>query len=322
MVDISQTLDFAIRNNLNVILNGKHGVGKTAQVIEAFENAGIRYKVFSASTLDPWIDFIGVPKEYTREDGTKVLDMVRPAWIFDGSIEAIFLDEYSRCLVASTKIPLLDGSEVEIKDLVDRDEFYVYSYDIATDRVEVGRGHSARITGKKEKVLRVTLDNGESIVCTPDHPFLTREGGYKCAEHLVPGESLMPLYRRKKPGSPASLGGYEQVRQPNEWYTRWEYTHWLSNDYNVRNGAYDELDGIYHRHHIDKNYLNNLPSNIQVLSPGDHILKHASEGGVAAHKIHPDLYDRTIGRKETRKKALATSSQVRKNDPTYKDRYV
>ena len=59
----SQKLDFWIENEQNVLFVGKHGVGKTAIVKDAFERHNLSYKYFSASTMDPWVDFIGVPKE-------------------------------------------------------------------------------------------------------------------------------------------------------------------------------------------------------------------------------------------------------------------
>lgn len=88
--------DFWINNNLNVLLKGKHGVGKTALVIDAFERKKLKYKYFSASTMDPWVDFIGVPKEKTNGNGESYLDLVRPKEFQDDEVEAIFMDEFSR----------------------------------------------------------------------------------------------------------------------------------------------------------------------------------------------------------------------------------
>jgi|TARA_B110000495_G_C23000958_1_gene590730 hypothetical protein len=88
--------DFWIENNLNVLLRGKHGVGKTAMVVQAFEKNNLKYKYFSASTMDPWVDFIGVPKEKTDENGNSYLDLVRPKEFQDDEVEAIFMDEFSR----------------------------------------------------------------------------------------------------------------------------------------------------------------------------------------------------------------------------------
>jgi len=63
MNKIEKKIDFWIANDQNVLFIGKHGVGKTAIVKDAFDRHGINYRYFSASTMDPWVDFIGVPKE-------------------------------------------------------------------------------------------------------------------------------------------------------------------------------------------------------------------------------------------------------------------
>tara|TARA_Y100001933_G_scaffold265165_1_gene336249 strand:+ start:3498 stop:5051 length:1554 start_codon:yes stop_codon:yes gene_type:complete len=88
--------DFWIKNDLNVLLRGKHGVGKTAMVTDAFERNNLKYKYFSAATMDPWVDFIGVPKEMSDDNGDSYLDLVRPKEFQDDEVEAIFMDEFSR----------------------------------------------------------------------------------------------------------------------------------------------------------------------------------------------------------------------------------
>ncbi len=93
--DINKILEHAVAHNLNVLLKGKHGVGKTAMVQQCFESAGLRWKYYSASTMDPWVDFIGVPKEKT-ENGVTFLDLVRPKDLAADEVEAIFFDELNR----------------------------------------------------------------------------------------------------------------------------------------------------------------------------------------------------------------------------------
>lgn len=88
-------LDFWIKNNLNVILRGRHGTGKSSVILDAFQRHNLKYKYFSASTMDPWVDFIGVPKEKKDGDST-YLELIRPKEFQDDSIEAIFFDEFSR----------------------------------------------------------------------------------------------------------------------------------------------------------------------------------------------------------------------------------
>lgn len=82
--------------NYNVLFIGRHGVGKTAIIQDVFSEAGLKWKYFSASTLDPWVDFVGVPKVIERPGEAPFLDLVRPKFIQDDEVEAIFLDELNR----------------------------------------------------------------------------------------------------------------------------------------------------------------------------------------------------------------------------------
>lgn len=75
---------------------GSHGTGKTQRIKEAWENLGVKGKIFSGATLDPWLDFIGVPRPVEGEDGNTYLDYVLPEYMADDSIEAIFVDELNR----------------------------------------------------------------------------------------------------------------------------------------------------------------------------------------------------------------------------------
>ena len=89
-------MKFWIEKGYNVLFEGRHGVGKTACVIEAFKEAGLQYRYFSAATMDPWVDFVGVPKEQKREDKPPVLTLIRPQEFEDDTVEAIFFDEFNR----------------------------------------------------------------------------------------------------------------------------------------------------------------------------------------------------------------------------------
>ena len=84
-------LEHSALNGFNVLLIGKHGVGKTAMVKEVFEKIGWTWKYFSASTIDPWVDLVGVPKEVNG-----VLELIRPADLAFDQVEAFFFDEYNR----------------------------------------------------------------------------------------------------------------------------------------------------------------------------------------------------------------------------------
>lgn len=83
----------------NVLFKGRHGVGKTAMITslfnEAFGPINQKWLYFSASTMDPWVDFVGVPK-VVGLPGEENLKLIRPAVLQNDQIEGIFFDEFNR----------------------------------------------------------------------------------------------------------------------------------------------------------------------------------------------------------------------------------
>ena len=145
--------DFWINNDLNVLLRGKHGVGKTAMVIDAFERNGLKYKYFSAATMDPWVDFIGVPKEKTNGNGESYLDLIRPKEFQDDAVEAIFMDEFSRAhkkvrnaVMELIQFKSINGRKFEnlrfVWAAINPDDDEEFSYDVdALDPAQEDRFH-------------------------------------------------------------------------------------------------------------------------------------------------------------------------------------
>ena len=93
---LMRRLKVYLQNNKNVLFVGKKGVGKTSIVTALWEDAGLNYKFFSAATMDPWVDFIGVPREQIGDNGARWLELIRPKEFQDDSIEALFFDEFNR----------------------------------------------------------------------------------------------------------------------------------------------------------------------------------------------------------------------------------
>jgi len=99
----TEKLDFWVKNKLNVLITGEYGVGKTALVEDTFKRNNLNYLYFSAGTMDPFVDLIGVPRERVADhevDGkiTQVtyLDLLRPLPFATDSVQAIFMDELNR----------------------------------------------------------------------------------------------------------------------------------------------------------------------------------------------------------------------------------
>lgn len=87
-------LETYIDNGFNILIQGKHGVGKTAVLNKACENLGLRLKYYSASSLDPYTDLVGIPKFSKDENGKDIITSVRPQEINDA--EVVFFDELNR----------------------------------------------------------------------------------------------------------------------------------------------------------------------------------------------------------------------------------
>lgn len=96
-------IDRLIDNDLNVMLIGPHGVGKTFTLKEAAEKRGLKLKYYSCSTLDPFTDLVGIP--YPDADG-KNLHMIRPRDIDEANI--IFFDELNRAQDTKTLNAILE----------------------------------------------------------------------------------------------------------------------------------------------------------------------------------------------------------------------
>jgi hypothetical protein len=79
----------------NVLLSGHAGIGKTVVITQVFQ--GMKWMYFSASTMDPWVDLVGVPRPIPDEKrGGYVLELVRPEFVKADDVEAIFIDELNR----------------------------------------------------------------------------------------------------------------------------------------------------------------------------------------------------------------------------------
>ena len=99
----------------------------------------------------------------------------------------------TQCARYSTKIKLLDGTTKCIGDLYKdgAKDFWVYSID---DNGNITPKKASKVIYQGKKLTYdITLDNGEVLGFTEDHPFLMRDGSWKEVKDLRPGDSLMPF---------------------------------------------------------------------------------------------------------------------------------
>ncbi|MFA6328874.1 MAG: DNA topoisomerase (ATP-hydrolyzing) subunit B [Candidatus Micrarchaeia archaeon] len=110
-------------------------------------------------------------------------------------------DSAGGCFSGDTRVALVDGRNLSFKELVeeDRQGRKNYCYTIKEDgSIGVELIRNPRLTRKNAEVVKVVLDNGEEIVCTPDHLFMLRDGSFAKAEQMASKISIMPQDAAKK----------------------------------------------------------------------------------------------------------------------------
>lgn len=194
-------------------------------------------------------------------------------------------DSAGGCFVGETKVALADGRNLSFIELVEeaKQGKQNYCYTITENgSIGIEKILYPRITKQNANLVKITLDNGEEIVCTPDHKFMLRSGEYMEAKELKKGTSLMPLYRKySEINKRITIEGYEMVLNPQT--RKWEFTHVLADEYNLREGSYTEASGV-DRHHLDFDKKNNSPENIIRLSKEAHLEIHKEHIGKTLHR--------------------------------------
>ena len=208
-------------------------------------------------------------------------DFIFPVW---GSAENLTVETLGgECLRGDVKIRLMDGTSPTIKEMADNKDKYIGKdvYACTKDGDVVGRRiNNVLMTRPNTDFVRVHLDNDEHFDVTPDHPCMLRNGTFKHAELLQPGDSLMPLYTRKSENKKTM--GYEEVYIPKT--GEYRPTHRVVAEdllESEREIKYKEVietgvDGGLVVHHKDLHKENNDSSNLQWMGWHEHWMYHAS----------------------------------------------
>lgn len=296
---------------------------KPANQLKMMEDALVIYRMSRAPERRIfYIDVGSMPKIKAEQYVEDMMKKFRNKLVYDAKTGELTDSKKHLCLAMDTKVPLLDGrtltlSEIE-KEYKDK-ELWAYSCDPMTGKFTPGLITWAGVSNPNAKVMRITLDNGETITCTPEHRFPVWNKGLVAASELAVGESMIPYYertatigRKGEEGKISTKGkDYHQIFSNDK--QKWVYTHREVSEWKDSNGIENEFifkeeyaaQGLYVVHHKDINRFNNSPDNLTRMNSKDHIAWHRSSGsksgkvggkkcyemGTGVHnKSHPDYF--------------------------------
>lgn len=202
-------------------------------------------------------------------------------------------------------IPLLDGTEVTIKELSERikkgEEVWTYSIQQGTTAIVCSKIIWCDLTRENSELVRVTFDDGTYIDTTPDHEYMLRNGSFMRADLLKSNQSLMPFYTKKTDESKNRIHHYEKVYNPST--GKYKFTHRMVAHEYVRNLEYENsINEIFDTHHIDFKKINNNPNNLLRLTRSEHL------------DLHMKNYDKVLGTPEVTKKRMEGIRKYLKSD--------
>lgn len=103
-------------------------------------------------------------------------------------------DSAGGCWTADTLIRLVDNRILTIKEVIEEHEQGKINYVFGCTEdgtIKIEPILDGFLTKKDAQIVRLTLNNGKQIRCTPDHRIMLRDGSYKEAQYLTENDSLM-----------------------------------------------------------------------------------------------------------------------------------
>lgn len=260
--------------NTGMVLSYLHKVIKPTNQLKVMEDALVIYRLARAPERRIfYIDVGNLPKLKAEQYIQDMMNKYRNKIVVDSQTGEIKDQKQHLCLSMDTRVPLLDGRTLTLEEIAQEYQhkrLWAYSCDPVTGNFQPGLITWAGVSRPNAQVMRLTLDNGETITCTPDHKFPVWGKNLVQAKDLVVGDSMIPHYRRTHQLTGGKFKDYEQIFENES--KEWKFTHRLVSQWKDYHGIDNELvfneqylrDGFDTVYPCDINHIDNSPDRIDV----------------------------------------------------------
>lgn len=172
------------------------------------------------------------------------------------------------CFTGDTRIMTLDGKTHALEELYNNKSLGIYGCS-KEGKLQGADYDSVYLSEYTDELVEVTIDNKYVVRCTPDHPFMLRDGNYKEAQLLEEFDELMPITRISE--KLHHVGNYYESI-----YNKDNIGEWTHRNVAKLIQPSDEYSVV---HHEDNNRYNNHPTNLKWFkSSSDHAKYHMDRG--------------------------------------------
>jgi hypothetical protein len=178
--------------------NLTHNVDEFVASMEAIkfndiDNKFADEKLFSTCLFGD-IDVAKEQETFVKESITSSLNVINTSNPQGGYTKGqmVVIAAPTKCLVGTTEICIgEEENSVKIQDLIQFSQITVKCYDENINDFHTTIGLKPRITGYRDLIVQITLNNSKTMQCTPDHLFLMADHTYKQAQSILPTDNLM-----------------------------------------------------------------------------------------------------------------------------------
>jgi len=268
--DLNVLLDKFISNfNISVFVNDEF-----MRAVENDENWDLKFNGKTYSTVKAKELFYSIAENAWNNGDPGLLFEDR---INDGpyKLSKQWIDATNPCFHGDSMVAVADGRNfVSIKQLAEEGkDVPVYCCNPKTGDINIRWGRNPRKTRENVNLCKVNFDDGGSVITTPDHRILLRNGQYVEVKNLLVGDSVMSMTKFEYISHRSKyLGVIHGDGKP----TKSEH----KMIYEFLKDAINDGELI---HHKDFNGLNNDINNLQKMTFEEHSIYHRQFNNPMTH---------------------------------------